>query len=70
MPVLASADDPWSIDRLLEKTRIIVCSEQALAVLDGRMPDDVEVIRAHRRLDAGGLELLRDLLAQLDGERA
>ena len=70
VPVLASADDPWSIDRLLEKTRIIVCSEQALAVLDGRMPADVEVIRAHRRLDAGGLELLRDLLAQLDGERA
>jgi hypothetical protein len=28
------------------------------------------VIRAHRRLDAGGIELLRDLLAQLDGERA
>ncbi len=70
VPVLASADDPWSIDRLLEKTRIIVCSEQALAVLDGRIPDDVEVIRAHRRLDAGGIELLRDLLAQTDGERA
>ena len=70
VPVLASADDPWSIDRLLEKTRIVVCSEQALAVLDGRVPDDAEVILAHRRLDDGGIELLRDLLAQLDGERA
>ncbi len=70
VPVLASADDPWSIDRLLEKTRILVCSEQALAVLDGRIPEDAEVIRSHRRLDEGGIGLLRDLLAQLDGERA
>jgi GntR family transcriptional regulator len=70
VPVLASADDPWSIDRLLEKTRIIVCSEQAIGALGGRIPEDVEVILAHRRLDAGGIDLLRDFLAQLDGEGA
>jgi hypothetical protein len=29
----------------------------------------VEVILADRRLDTGGLDMLRDLLAQLDGER-
>ena len=27
-PVLASADDPWSIGRMLELTRIVLCSEQ------------------------------------------
>jgi DNA-binding transcriptional regulator YhcF (GntR family) len=69
VPVLASADDPWSIDRLLEKTRIIVCSEQAIGALGGRIPEDVEVILVHRRLDAGGIDLLRDFLAQLEGER-
>jgi GntR family transcriptional regulator len=69
VPVLASADDPWSIDRMLEKTRIVVCSEQAADRLRGRIPHDVEVILADRRLDTGGLEMLRDLLAQIEGER-
>jgi GntR family transcriptional regulator len=66
-PVLASADDPWSIDRMLEKTRTIVCSDQAVDRISRRVPLDVEVIIAHRRLDAGGIEMLRDLLVELDG---
>jgi hypothetical protein len=33
------------------------------------VPHDVEVILADRRLDTGGLAMLRDLLAQPDGER-
>ena len=66
-PVLASADDPWSIDRMLEKTRTIVCSEQAVDRISRRVPLDVEVIIAHRRLDAGGIEMLRDLLVEPDG---
>jgi GntR family transcriptional regulator len=66
-PVLASADDPWSIDRMLEKTRTIVCSEQAVNQLRARLPLDAEVIIAHRRLDDGGIELLRDLLSEQDG---
>jgi len=70
VPVLASADDPWSIDRMLEKTRIVVCSEQAADRLRERVPHDVEVILADRRLDAGGVEMLRDLLDQIDGERS
>jgi DNA-binding transcriptional regulator YhcF (GntR family) len=70
VPILASADDPWSMDRLLEKTRILVCSEQVADRLRERVPHDVEVILAHRRLDTGGIEMLRDLLAQLEGERA
>jgi GntR family transcriptional regulator len=69
-PVLASADDPWSVDRLLEKTRIIVCSEQAIGALQGRLPDDAEVIVSHRRLDSGGMEMLRDILADHDGDRS
>jgi len=67
--VLASADDPWSIDRMLEKTRTVVCSEQAEAAIRERVPEDVEVILADRRLDPGGIEMLRDLLDQIEGER-
>jgi DNA-binding transcriptional regulator YhcF (GntR family) len=70
VPILASADDPWSIDRMLEKTRIVVCSEQAAGRIRERFPHDVEVILADRRLDSGGIEMLRDMLAQLEGERA
>jgi len=65
VPVLASADDPWSIDRMLEKTRTVVCSEQAVDGIRARVPLDVELIIAHRRLDAGGIEMLRDLLSEL-----
>jgi hypothetical protein len=70
VPVLAAADDPWSIDRMLEKTRIVVCSEQAAGQIRERVPHDVEVILADRRLDTGGLDMLRDLLVQLEGDRA
>jgi len=69
-PVLASADDDWSIDRMLEKTRTVVCSEQSVDRIRARMPLDVEVIIAHRRLDAGGVEMLRDLLFQLERDRS
>jgi hypothetical protein len=63
-PVLASADDLWSIDRMLEKTRTVVCSEQAVDGLRARVPLDVELIIAHRRLDPGGIEMLRETLAE------
>ena len=66
VPVLASADDPWSIDRMLEKTRTVVCSEQAADHFRARVALDVEIIIAHRRLDAGGIEMLRNLLYELD----
>ena len=61
--------DAWSIDRMLEKTRLVVCSDQAAALLRDRLPTDVELISAYRRLDSGGIEMLRDLLAQTEGER-
>jgi DNA-binding transcriptional regulator YhcF (GntR family) len=67
-PVLACADDAWSIDRMLEKTRIVLCSEQALTRIRERVPSDVEVILAFRRLDAGGIEMLRDLLLEMEGD--
>jgi len=66
VPILASADDPWSIDRMLEKTRLVVCSDQAADRLRDQLPPDVEVILAYRRLDSGGIEMLRDLLAHLE----
>jgi hypothetical protein len=69
-PVLASTDDAWSLDRMLEKTRTVVCSEQAAARIRHSLPKDVELIVADRTLDRGGIELLRDLLSQPDGEPA
>ncbi len=68
-PVLASADDPWSITRMLEQTRVVVCSEQAMPRLEGALPPDVEVIFSHRVLEPGSIELLRDMISQLDGEQ-
>jgi GntR family transcriptional regulator len=64
-PVLASTDDPWSISRMLEQTRTVVCSEHGAARIRGWLPPDVEVILSHRTLDRGGLEMLRDMLAHL-----
>ncbi|OGK77555.1 MAG: hypothetical protein A2X52_02105 [Candidatus Rokubacteria bacterium GWC2_70_16] len=69
-PVLASVDDPWSIDRMLARTRTVVCSEQGAAQMAGRLPPDVEVIVSYRALDRGGLEMLRDLLARLPADPA
>jgi GntR family transcriptional regulator len=70
IPVLASTDDAWSIDRMLEKTRTVVCSEHAVAQMRGQLPPDVELIVADRQLDSGGIELLRDLLNEPDGTAA
>jgi hypothetical protein len=69
-PVLASTDDAWSLDRMLERTRIVVCSEQAAARIRESLPKDVELIVADRSLDRGGIELLRDLLYEPDGGTA
>jgi len=68
--VLASTDDAWSLDRMLERTRTVVCSEQAAARIRPSLPKDVELIVADRTLDRGGIDLLRDLLLQLDAEPA
>lgn len=65
-PVLASADDPWSLSRMLEITRIVLCSEQGAARIRKTLPPDVELIVSDRTLDRGGLELLRDLLTRLE----
>lgn len=65
-PVLASADDPWSLDRMLEQTRIVLCSEQGASRIRKTLPPDVELIVSDRTLDPGGLDLLRDLLIRLE----
>jgi hypothetical protein len=69
-PVLASTDDAWSLDRMLERTRTVVCSEQAAALIRPSLPHDVELIVADRTLDRGGIELLRDLLLESETEPA
>jgi DNA-binding transcriptional regulator YhcF (GntR family) len=69
-PVLASTDDRWSIARMLDATRVVVCTEQGRAALRGALPDDVELIVSDRTLDRGGLDMLRDLLARLEEPEA
>jgi DNA-binding transcriptional regulator YhcF (GntR family) len=66
-PILASLEDGWSIEHMLERTRTVVCSEQAAARVAGRLPADAEIIVFDRTLDRGGLDMLRDLLASLPG---
>ena len=68
VPIMACADDPWSIDRMLEKTRVVICSALAADRVRARMPGDVEIVVADRRLDSGGIEMLRDLIAELEAE--
>ncbi len=65
-PILASADDPWSVTRMLEATSIVVCSEQAADRLRETLPPTVEVIIDNKTLDRAGLDLLRDLVARLE----
>ena len=62
--MLASTDDPWSIDRMLEQTRTVVCSKQSVAAPGASLPAGGELIVSDRTLEPGGLELLRDLLAR------
>lgn len=69
-PVLASADDPWSVSRMLELTRIVLCSEQGAARIRNTLPPEVELIVSDRTLDRGGLELLRELLTRLEAAPA
>jgi hypothetical protein len=53
---------------MLEKTRIVVCSEHAVNQIRGLLPPDVELVLADRSLDRGGIDMLSDLLAQMDEE--
>jgi len=69
-PVLAAADDPWSITRMLEATSVVVCSEQVAEKLRTVLPATAQIIVDNRTLDRGGLDLLRDLLTRLDAPRA
>jgi len=63
---LLLADDPWSVERMLEATSVVVCSEQAAEKLRGTLPPTVEVIMSNRTIDRAGIDLLRDVLARLD----
>jgi len=68
-PILATADDPWSISRMVEATSVVVCSEQVAERIRAVLPATTEVIVDNRTLGRGGLDLLRDLLARLEEPR-
>jgi len=65
-PILASADDPWSIERMREETSVVVCSEQAAPRIRAILPPTTEIIISTRTIDRAGLDLVRDLLARLE----
>jgi hypothetical protein len=50
---------------MLDKTRIVVCSELAAAHLRALLPPDAELIVSDRTLDRGSLDMLRDVLERL-----
>lgn len=64
-PLLASTDDPWSIELLMKEPATVVSSEQAVDTLRAMLPPAAEVIVAHRTLDHGSLDVLRDFLERL-----
>jgi len=65
-PILASADDPWSIQRMLEQTSVVVSSEQAAEKIRPSLPPSAELIVDNRTIDRAGFDLLRDLVARLE----
>jgi GntR family transcriptional regulator len=67
--VPASADDPWSIDRMLEATSVVVCSEEAAEGLAAALPPTTTRIVAGRTLDRRGIDFLRDRLQGPGGSR-
>lgn len=64
-PVMASTDDPWSIELVLKETAALVCSEQAADKLRPMLPPEAEAIVAHRTLHRGSVDLLRDFLERM-----
>jgi len=62
--VLASTDDPRSIDRMLEQTRTVVCSEQSVAALGPSLSVDAELIVSESHARARRPRAERDLLAR------
>lgn len=65
-PILASADDPWSIKRMLEETSVVVSSEQAAEKIRPSLPPSAELIIDNRAIDRAGLDLLGDVVARLE----
>ncbi|MFI5340438.1 MAG: GntR family transcriptional regulator [Candidatus Methylomirabilales bacterium] len=63
--VMGCGAEPESLKRMLKETRVVVCS----GLVDGKIralaPKGTEIIVDNRTLDKGGMEMLRQRLAQL-----
>jgi hypothetical protein len=63
--VMGCAAEPESLKRMLKESRLVVCSGLVAAKLRAMAPKGAEIIVDDRTLDKGGLEMLRQRLAQL-----
>ncbi len=63
--VMGCGAEPESLKRILKEARVVVCS----GLVDGKIralaPKETEIIVDNRTLDKGGMEMLRQRLAQL-----
>jgi DNA-binding transcriptional regulator YhcF (GntR family) len=63
--VMACGAEPESLHRMLKEARVVVCSSLVAKKVRTVAPKGVEVIVDDRTLNKGGLEMLRQRLAQL-----
>jgi len=63
--VMGCGAEPESLKRMLKGARIVVCSSLVAKKIRNLAPKGMEIIVDDRTLDKGGLEMLRQRLAQL-----
>ncbi len=68
--VMGCGAEPESLKRMLKEARVVVCSSLVAGKIRSLAPRGTEVIVDDRTLDKGGLEMLRQRLAQLAAGKA
>lgn len=64
-PVMGCGAEPESLKRMVKEARVVVCTSLVAKKVRAVAPKGVEVIVDDRTLNRGGLEMLRQRLAQL-----
>jgi hypothetical protein len=64
-PVMGCGAEPESLRRMMKEAHVVVCSGLVASKIRGLAPRGTEIIVDDRTLDKGGLEMLRQRLAQL-----
>jgi len=66
--VMGCGAEPESLKRMMKEARVVVCSGLVANKIRALAPQGTEIIVDDRTLDKGGLEMLRQRLAQLAGD--